>query len=188
MALDYIPQPGSGAMRVLQYFLINREELLTAADIASKFDIPKGSVPGILERAIGVGMLRIVRDTGLSAYAAGPKLDQAAAAPTAPQASKPPRKSSGNWHERRLPELDLAAIKIKTGTKPPPKHLNRAGEGRYTPLLDKLTAPDMSFELPKAYRGSLVKSVSVYSKHHAGKRKFVVRSIGADLCGVWRIE
>jgi hypothetical protein len=189
----YTPQPGSGAARVLQWFLVNREEHLTNGDVASKFEIPRGSVPGILERAVGVGMLRIVRDTDGSAYAAGPNLDQAAESvyppPSDPaQKGKPTRKGPGGWPARRLPELDLSSVQIRANTPVPPKHLNRAGEGRYTPLLDELIAPGMSFELPKSYRASMVKSVATYSKHHNGKRKFLVRTLDSETCGVWRTE
>lgn len=190
-AIQYTPQPGGGAWRICQWFLINREEHLTTSDIAQKFDIPKGSVSGILERSVGTELLMIVRDAG-TAYAAGPRLHEInrpavnVAMPTPPATA--PKKGPGTWPARRLPDLDVSAIPIKRGAPLPPVHLNRAGEGRYTALLDKLTEPGMSVELPKIYRATLAKSVAVYSKYHLGGRKFVVRTIDREKCGVWRTE
>jgi hypothetical protein len=102
-------------------------------------------------------------------------------------ARPPPGTSKTGGVRPRLPVLDAAALVVKRGVPKPIPHKRGPGAPSvYAPVLDALTEPGMSIELPIAYKGA----VYAYAKKLAKRdpRRFSVQAINETTCGLWRDE
>jgi hypothetical protein len=185
------------------FFAANRDEEMSAADIALKFDATRNGIEGTLQIAVKHEWLCHQRSAegALKVYCAGPNLphDYAAAdrladtvlsSPSAatshpwPQhlrpGTKPPRRPAAR---NRLPELAVDELPVSTD-RPVPLKPTRKGESRYDKLLDRLATPGASVLLPRKYQAAVQKASMLYGKRTG--RVFTVRVVDAQQCGVWR--
>ncbi len=171
MNVKYMPEQGSLPHRVLSWFDINREEELTLADIARKFDVAVvGNVRPSLALAIQHQLLSLGKDEkGQAVVSIGPSFD-AWKAGAGRDAVVHVRPYGGIKRSAPPPLLDLDAVDIKQGVISP-------GGGKNAPtlrkqmftLLDRLQ-PNTRIELPLAYQHSLKNAVTAYGKEHPEKK------------------
>lgn len=177
----YVPEPGSVAFKVIEFFTTNPEEQLSAADIGAKFDKPARNVHSLLARGIEAGMITRKEDLSLGelVYALGtghPSVrPNVSAHPTLPHQAKVSNR-------QRPPVLDVRDIPIRKGVPLPPKFKSQSTA--WPGLLNRLEVGD-SFEVGKAYRSTLTKVASDLSKDG---RAFQVRAIDTATIGCWRTE
>ncbi len=177
----YTPEPGSLAEKVCAYFLKNPDEALSAKDIMLKFDLvaAAASIGKLLEPAIGAKLLRICQ---ANTYAAGTRLAEAAASA---KVVAPPVVKAQRGSRKRLPDIDLNAVKIHKGVPMPMRTAGMLGRTKYEGVLGLLTEPGTSFEISAQYIGAINKAATVFAKAHG--RKFAVRRINDKTIGVWRV-
>lgn len=189
----YEPHATSLAGKVLAYFRQHRDEELSAADIAIKYDTNVSEVPALLASAVTHLLLSVQshRKNGVPGklYSPGPALKAeasraAAPAPASawPAAAKPkPSPQLG----KRLPPLDISKLQVQTG-QPMPARRGTQGQSRWGPLFAKLTQPDTSVDLPVAYKSAVAKARDVWVKAHPGQKFSVARLPDTELCRVKR--
>lgn len=175
----YVPEPGSVAFKVIEFFTTNPEEQLSAGDIAAKFDKPARNVHSLLARAIEAGLLTRKEDPseGELVYVLG-KGHPSVRPNLAAHPTLPPRAKASS--RQRPPVLDVRDIPIRKGVPLPPKFKSQSTD--WHSLLSRLEVGD-SFEVGKAYRSTLTKVASDLSKDG---RAFQVRAIDAASIGCWR--
>ena len=171
MSVSYIPEQGSLPHRVLSRFAINREEELTFADIARKFDVAVvGNVRPSLALAIQHNLLLLGKDEkGQTVICVGPDFDRWKAGADR-DAVVPVRLHGGAKRKPAPPLLDLDAVEIKPGVIRPMGGKNAPTLRRQMlALLDRLQ-PDTRVELPLVYQHSLKNALTAYGKEHSGKK------------------
>lgn len=188
----YIPRPGSVAAHACAWFKQNPTRMLTLAQICGRWGGTAQTVTAQLGAAEDAEFLLSERIGKSDVYKAGPKLNNwtpwtdslaeaywepdAAPAPAmgawpqqpqaaTPQAAVAPAAAAAN-RRRRLPALDVASLQVKTGELLAPVRggPGAKGQSRYTPLLEKLTAPNSWIEVPRAYMPTLNKAIQKYRK------------------------
>jgi hypothetical protein len=186
----YIPQPGSVAYRVLDWFQKNPEEELTEQDIVSKFGIARASVSGSLKPAVDKGVLQyLVNDDAVYVYTLSAdhkslKLRLAEA--------KPDRPSMRARGAVKLPPsaLDFSVLKPEKGVPLVGKSLGEAGVSKWAPLFAMLTEPDMSVEFPAEWKTAVAaQSTKLNVQHHKAQEptRYKVRLTGDGKARVWRV-
>lgn len=101
--------------------------------------------------------------------------------------ARPPGASKTGGVRPRLPVLDASVLVVKRGVPKPTPHKRGPGSPSvYAPVLDALTEPGMSIELPIAYKGAVYAYVKKLAKRDA--RRFSVQAINETTCGLWRDE
>lgn len=182
----YTPASGSTADRVCQFFAKQRDEELSKADIALKFDVATSGVDAVLARAVETQLLTREKSASGVVFRAGPKLPKPQPATPLPAgaAQRPTRRGV------RLPPLNLDEIKIETGIPVAPLTRNGvvSGQRMYAPLIKKLQ-PGQSFQVPKEYRGTLSSAIKALCKEHPEpKPEFTVRLVNDTHARVWRTK
>lgn len=195
--MAYQPQPGSLVDRVCRWFLINLEEDMTPADIATRFDVAnRSSISALL--ASGVTHQLLVRakgDDGVMVYKAGPKLQSSLAQPQAP-ADAPPQGSSASGFKAWLGQKgeasaegrpaapampDPSALKIEAGV---PMPAARTAANRYDAVFAAMKKDD-SFACPAEASKRLIQAAHRFGK--TTQRKFALRLIDDNQARIWRI-
>lgn len=165
MSHAYTPHAGSLAHRVCGFFARNRDDELSARDIATKFDVLSNSVRPLLAAAVRNGWLTYGSSPGEGKlYRAGPNLPadygssaSTASAPTAlPFFDKPPTKSRRGCVT--LPELDVDALPVLTA---PPKPSPAQTVER---LLQRLQQPHQYVLLPAAWQHTVRKHINTHNR------------------------
>jgi hypothetical protein len=196
----YTPQPDGLPGRVCAWFLKNTDEVLNAADIALKFNVPRSSISALLGPAIGGGLLRRVPGQATPTYAAGPDIERLHTAEPAPAqaiateaaAESPPAAAASVFHvakaarrkRQALPPFDPHAIPVKTGVPiPPPRnHREAAAKSSYQQLLERIPVGGM-VELETTRAKSLMSCAK-----KLGIKGLTTRLLDDDgqVTGVWR--
>lgn len=191
----YVPRTGSLSDRVLAYFRQQPDEELTSADIASKFEVSRGSVMASLQTAVSNGALEYTRNTELEFMY---RLPSGAAALTMPAAQSAPENRSstrvsatGKRGAVSLPAsaLDFSGLKAETGVPVQGKAKTDAGDSKWAPLFALLSAPDTSVEIPAAWKSAVAAQATkqnVRAKSAGRPDHYVVRLTGTDTARVWR--
>jgi hypothetical protein len=185
----YIPQPGSVAYRVLDWFKKNPEEELSVADIARKLDVPRNNVVSSLRVAVDRGVLRYEQNDDLTyVYSLTEahrdfELKQAQA--------KPERPSMPARGRVTLPPsaLDFRALKPEKGVPLVGKSLGEAGVSKWAPLFAMLTEPDMSVEFPAEWKTAVAAQATKLNVQHSKAQeptRYKVRLTGDGKARVWR--
>lgn len=180
--MAYQPQPGSLVDRVCRWFLINLEEDITPADIATRFDVAnRSSISALLASGITHQLLvRVKGDDGVMVYKAGPKLNTLREAPTpaCPVAYVPPK---GRSHLPALP--DPSDLVIDTDV-PIPASMTSPRYGPYTAVFSRM-------EVGHSFKCSTADAKRLYEAAHKwGKsrnRKFSQRRLSDTEARIWRI-
>lgn len=182
--IDYTPEPGSPADRVLELLARNLEEEYTSSDLALKFQIPKAKWEVLLVEPVGKGLIHRAKMRGESncTWSAGANLEawaarrSGAAVPLARAATKAARKP---WAKRgrplQLAEIDTSTLKVEIGggiAKP----TGQGGVSKWDALFGLLKHPNTSVAVPLAYKGTL----AAYVK----KRKKDGRLAGTYIVGI----
>lgn len=180
--MAYQPQPGTLVDRVCRWFLINIEEELTPADIATRFDVAnRSSIGALLASAITHQLLvRAKGDDGVMVYKAGPKLNtlREAPIPAGPVACVPPKV------RRHLPALpDPSDLVIDTDVPIPPSG-NAPKYGRYTAVFARMGVGH-SFKCSAADAKRLYESANKWGKNN--NAKFSKRLLNDTEARIWRI-
>lgn len=181
--MSYQPQAGSLPDRVCQWFRINAEEELTAADIARRYDCPPSGIVTTLTSAVAAGWLsRKKGDDGVMVYMSGPKLP-AQPEPNVVSAGAPARATR---RPRRLPPLDPSKFDAVIGN-PIPCRFSAKGTTRHDGLFAKLAKPGMSLEgLPIEYRASVTKALQVWCQRNPGRKHAIRAAFDGKTFGIWR--
>lgn len=188
-AAAYIPQPGSVAYRVLDWFQKNPEEELTISDIASKLDVPRSSVSSSLKAAVDKGVLNYRQNDDLIYVYTLTKehrdleLRQAQV--------KPERPSVPARGRVTLPPamLDFSALKVETGVPLQGKSCGQAGVSKWSPLFAMLTKPDTSVEIPAEWKSAVAAQATKFNAQHKKDKqptRYLVRMTGDGKARVWR--
>lgn len=160
--MPYIPQNGSLADRVTQFFLKQRDEELTSGDIAQKFNTNANSVSTLLASCLANGLLvRRKDEVGQQVFVAGPKLNSLAAADAA-GTDTPPEQPPAAKRRSLLPLLDPEALIVRRDVQDPGRVDQR--RAAYFAALDKLDAPRTAIDIDRRYRGALAKAAQDYAK------------------------
>jgi DNA-binding IscR family transcriptional regulator len=171
--MSYQTKPGSVADRVLKFFAANPDELLSAADVALKFDVPVDHVFNQLRGAV---------DAGLLIKKPGPVAGRVLYAPGRNPALGKARSGFdlGDMARRgKRGAVDVSALAVRDGVPLPPR---QDLSGQLLALLLSLKE-GQSVEVPVAVRGTLARAVTRANKTAA--RRYEARKLG-DLMGVWR--
>lgn len=201
-AAIYEPRTNSKTAKVLAFFQANRDETLTADDIADKFGLVRSNVHTVLRPALDAQLLARDRDHfGDYVYSAGPQLatlpvDDAgpatapAATATPPQPSNPPQ---GATTLRRNAQVavdprDIAALPVDTGV---PFHgPDRSPGAKWAPLFEKLTDNGHSVAYPLAWHTAVVAQAAKLNgalKKRNATYAYRVRKISDTQARLWRI-
>lgn len=193
--VDYMPEPGSFADRVLHMVATAGERTFTSRDLATKFNVHPGGVPGLLEPAVHGRYLRELQSSAGKEWGIGAKFAEwqerrkfvvaadkpapASAPPAAPPGKKPP-KTRGPLP--RLPDLKLAELVFHTDVPLPPKDTTRTVD-KYAGLWARLTV-GVCVDLPTQYHKSLASIIKRRQKQGLGT--YAIRTIDAQTFRLWR--
>lgn len=180
--VPYTPVKASLADRVCTWFhqSSNRGEERTAAELARQFSV---GTPRIVTNELGgavqAGWLVFTQGEKSMVYKAGPQLGVVTAAPAAP-----PPKTAVKRSFTPLPAIDLSTVVVRLDVPLPEASLGPKRSSRYAAVLDKLEKVGASVLLPIQYRAALGAAVKKYAE--AKNRKFAIRTVDPQHCGVWR--
>jgi hypothetical protein len=178
----YTPQIGSLAYRICAWFQSNRDEELSRADIAKKFEIAAASIDGLLSACFTASYLnRAKDDDGGAIIVAGSKLKDLVLSAAPPPVAAGKKRKLG----QRLPPLSLSSLKVEKGVPIPPRRIMEKGRTRYDEIFDALE-PDTSIEVPAHYVPAMLKAAQTFGKRT--NRKFIVRKVTLTAARVWRTE
>ena len=203
-AAMYEPRSNSKTAKVLAFFQANRDETLTADDIADKFGLVRNNVHTVLRPALDAQLLARDRDHfGDYVYSAGPQL-----ATTAPAESEPSHAVIENhtaaasdeaWPPAPTPTLrrnaqvavdprDIAALPVDTGV---PFHgPDRSPGAKWAPLFEKLTDNGHSVAYPLAWHTAVVAQAAKLNgalKKRNATYAYRARKISDTQARLWRI-
>lgn len=205
----YIPRLGSLADRVLAYFNQEPFEELSQADVATKFEVSRGSVSSSLKQAVDSGKLAYAQNDDLeyvytlgvntAARPAAARPQDAANEPKTPPAattSSPTEKAPGNRPNSRhkvvvrVTEADMAALKVEVGV-PIETGKGPSGVSKWQAIFDKLTAPDTSLAFPIAWKSAVAADASKRNqnaKKRGEKSPFYrVAIVSETQARIWRV-
>lgn len=200
----YIPSTGSLADRVLDYFRQCPDEELGQADIAAKFEVPRGSVSACLKPAVDGGSLRYEHNADLEyvytlpdssrkakpltvadALATGAEIGRAITTPG--KAKTAPLRGRVN-----LPPavLDFTSLQVQRGIPLMGKAHGEAGTSKWAPLFAKLTEPDTSLEFPATWKSAVAAQatkLNVVHKKAGNPTEYKVRITEPSKARIWRV-
>lgn len=164
--IDYTPEPGSPADRVLELLCRNPEEDYTSSDLALKFQIPKGDWNDLLISAVANGLVHYTKARGKDGYAytwsAGANLPawaakrKGTAAPSTWAAPAPAAGTSKRGGSRPyLAPIDPSTLKVEKGGQIA-RYAGPGGASKWDPIFALLTEPNTSVVVPIAYKGTLM--------------------------------
>lgn len=186
----YRPAPDSLAAQVGAYLkTAGAGALLTAADVARRFQVPSSSVQASLDPAVRAQFLNRNLVNGAAHYAAGKLLASWQPAPTEPRAAAPtaaplaPR-SAAKRPMTRLEDLpDPSTLVIRTDVPvPAPRTANITGV--FEPVYLELE-PGHSFPVPIDKQKVFQRMGVELGRKHG--RRFVCRQEPGCTCAVWRV-
>jgi hypothetical protein len=176
----YRPAPNSKAHQVLLFFAQSPDEELTRKDLAIKFNMSESGIDTSLSACVQAELLRVKLTDDGRTWSAGPAL--ADWRPT----DVSDRARPGGPKASRLPLLDMAKVTLRTDL-PVPSRASNKGATLYDPLLEKLTDVGMAATFPRPYAASIAKASQTFGKRFTPPRKYAIRVVDAQQCGVWRV-
>lgn len=185
--MNYNPQEGSTAFKVIEFLTTHPDEELTSEDVGAKYDKPAKNVHSLLGAAVLAGALvRGENDDGDIVYRLGTGVAQIPANPSgapslrtaSPFVGKPPRRIA----TARL-QLDLQAVAIESGIALPVKRGQLGTD--WSALFTRMQA-GQSCLLPAHSRSALNKACTDYKK--AGLGEFSVRMQDEEQLRLWRLK
>jgi hypothetical protein len=185
MSKSYVPQEGSIAWKVIEFFTTNPDEMLATSDLESKFDKPAAQFHSLLSSAVASGALRryanaedeLVYSMGTGnpyvkpSRARNPSLRTDALLAGATLGFKAASKKT---------EFDLAAVQIFDGI---PMPTSRAGTTDFETLFARMQV-NQSCRLPLWLRSKANKACTTAKT--SGKGTFTIRKINDAEIGIWR--
>lgn len=191
--MSYTPQPDTLPARVCAFFERHRDEVLSAADIALKFDVGANSVGSNLADALTHKLLERFKGAGSSVwqYRAGRNIGGFRAAenkaipavrpspfPTAPVAAKKKRKLPPPLPESML-EVVEADVPVPVLAKP------GGARTRWATLFERLSRPGLcSCPLPVENMGAGKAAAAKYRKENG--HSYTVAAINDTHFRIWR--
>lgn len=167
MPKPFTPQPGSLADRVCAFFARNRDDELTAGDIATKFDTTSNNVRPCLASAIAHGWLAEAKTEEGRVFRAGAALpDDHRLRVPAPRATgvRPAALFGGTSVDKTrrgkccLPDLDVDTLPVLIA-QPKPSPADRINR-----LLQRLQEPNQYVLLPAAWKFTARKYVDAHNR------------------------
>lgn len=86
--------------------------------------------------------------------------------------------------------LDFSGLKVETGVPVLGKEKGRYNVSKWQPLLDMLTQPEQSIEIPVTWKSALaahINKVNTQAKKDGKPDRFLARITGPDTARVWRL-
>jgi len=192
-ALNYTPEQGSLAWKVIQFLTTNPEELLKAEDVSAKFDVTVRGVHSAMSSAVMCGILTRTEDLsdGELVYRLGtghPSVPAStAAAPSllhnATGTAFPTRQPARQKRQRTV--IDIDAIKLETDV-PLPMSFDYCPKSKWPTLFARMSI-GQSFVVPAASISAVSKAMTTYRKANEGV-KMARRALDDDTIRVWRIK
>lgn len=87
--------------------------------------------------------------------------------------------------------LDFSGLKVETGVPVLGKEKGRFNVSKWQPLLDMLTQPEQSIEIPVTWKSALaayINKVNTQAKKDGKPERFLARITGPDTARVWRLS
>lgn len=200
MNAGYHPRPGSLAARLIAYLEITPRAQLTRAEVADLFDVMPNSLEANLDNAIKNGALAKHRNADgeqvwclPSTAKAIQQQEQEASAMTKRNHSTAVRNlTAPKRGSISIPasELDFSGLKVETGVPVLGKEKGRFGVSKWQPLLDKLTEPGQSIEIPVTWKSALaahINKVNTDGKKAGRPERYLARITGPETARVWRL-
>lgn len=213
--MAYRPRPGTLPAKVIDWLTANEGEELTDEDIAKKWDAYPSTVRIGLEGAVKAGGLALVRNadaqmvyrlptstptTPATPFAALAGKNYAPNAEPTTSTTMNQRNSSTAVRNLTTPkrgsisipasELDFSGLKVETGVPVLGKEKGRFGVSKWQPLLDKLTEPGQSIEIPVTWKSALaahINKVNTDGKKAGRPERYLARITGPETARVWRL-
>jgi hypothetical protein len=200
----YIPRTGSLADRVLDYFRQCPDEELGQADIATKFEVPRGSISACLKAAVDGGSLRYEHNADLEyVYTLGTKPAANAPAPSPVdvlasggaigKSNATPKPKTAPLRGRvDLPPalLDFSNLQVERGVPLTGKAYGAAGVSKWAPLFAMLTEPGTSVEFPANWKSAVAAQstkLNVAHKKAGEPNEYKVRITDNGKARIWRM-
>lgn len=183
------PTRGTLAWSVCEFFRTNPDEKLNDGDIALKFDAAPREIAALLDGAVKHGWLaRSPTPQRQHIYSAGRSL--VALASVAPAAASKPEaratKAPRGGPRKRLPALDIKALKVEDDMPMPIRGLALKGRTAYDGLFELLDRPGTSTDVPGEYRATLAKARDKWVKRHPEQR-FQLAQLDDGRCRIKRL-
>ena len=185
MSKNYLPQEGSIAWKVIEFFTTNPEEVLTTSDLESKFDKPASQFHSLLSSAVESGALRRyanAEDELVYSFGKGNPLVKPSRArnPSLRSDALLAGANLGFKASSKETEFDLTAVQIFDSVPVP---TSRANTTDFEMLFARMQV-NQSCRLPMWLRSKANKACTVAKT--AGKGTFTIRKIGDAEIGIWR--
>jgi hypothetical protein len=192
MSKTYVPQEGSIAWKVIEFFTTNPDETLTTSDLESKFDKPASQFHSLLSSAVASGTLRrYANDEDELVYSMGTgnpyvKPSRARNPSLRPDALLTGAtlgfKASSKETPSQKTEFDLTAVQIFEGI---PMPTGSASTTDFETLFARMQV-NQSCRLPMWLRSKANKACTTAKT--AGKGTFTIRKISDEEIGIWRVQ
>lgn len=186
MSAAYTPRPGSVADRVIEFLSANRDEALSTADIAVKFDATRNNVHTLMAQAVAAGLVMRIEDMADSelVYRIGNgRADAPARAPASTFGAHQPFPAKARRTPVRV-KLDVAAITLQDDV-PPPDQAAATMRSQFMALLAGMK-PGQSFAVPASCRSSVLSAATELKKRGSGRWKSAPE--GTDNVRCWRLS
>lgn len=186
MSAAYTPRTGSVADRVIEFLSANRDEALSAADIAVKFDATRNNVHTLMAQAVAAGLVTRAEDPADSelVYRIGNgRADSPAPAPATTFGAHQPFPAKARRTPVRV-NLDLAAITLQDDV-PPPDQAAATMRSQFMALLAGMK-PGQSFAVPVSCRATVSKVATTLKKSGSGRWQVAAESNEHVRC--WRLS
>lgn len=179
----YTPREGSVAFRVLEFLCANRDESLSAADVAVKFDCARNNVHTLLAPAVSAGSLirREDPEDGELVYRVGSGAPAVSVKPAAAPGSASNPFGAARGAARTPFWVDAGQLAIDSDVPLPPPTRRRID----WPSVFVRMAPGDSFALPARAKSSIAKAITDDKK--ATGREFATRLVDGGI-RVWRVS
>lgn len=182
----YTPRAGSVADRVIRFLADNPDEVLSAADIAVKFDATRNNVHTLMALAVTAGMVTRTEDPdeGELVYRIGNgRADSPAPAPATTFGAHQPFPAKARRTPVRV-NLDVAAITLQDDVPPP----DQAAASMRSQLLSLLAGmkPGQSFAVPVSCRATVSNIATTLKKSGSGRWQVAAESNEHVRC--WRLS
>lgn len=182
----YMPQQGSIPAQVVEFFQANREEVLTADDVALKFAAPRSTIHSTLRVAVdALALKRDRNDDGEYVYTAGPRIS-VTKIKTADTSLVGTRERAGTPPVVITPE-ELQALQVERNV---PIYSGRGGGvqgvSKWGELFAKLTDAGTSIRIPLDWQKAVYAQAKKLAKD--GKGTFIVRKVDTTHARIWRTE
>jgi hypothetical protein len=179
----YTPRAGSVADRVIRFLADNPDEVLSAADIAVKFDATRNNVHTLMALAVTAGMVTRTEDPdeGELVYRIG---HGAAPAPAPTPAADFGAHRPFPGKRRSAVSIDVSTIRLDNNV-PLPNEERLSLRDQFMALMRRM-AKEQSFAVVAEARHSLSAAATALKKDGAGE--WTIRDAGNGHIRCWRVS